>query len=144
MVSLPKNIIASLFKSNLAVKLLCLALAISVWGFIAASRECRRELVLPVEFSNIPPGYIPNTHNQTEVSFTLSGPAVRMRAAGKNNSKIVLDLRGAATPGKTLFTSLEKYLYLHESVQVIRTSPASLEIALSAKPNYPSQGDQNK
>jgi hypothetical protein len=144
MVLRPNDTAASLFKSNLAVKLLSLALAISVWGFTALSRESRQELILPVEVLNSPSGYVPNRQYQGEIAFTLSGPAVWLRSAKQNNRKISLNLNGAAAPGKTLFSNLEKNLNLHQSVRVIRTSPASLEIELIGKPENKNQGEQHK
>lgn len=144
MISKSYGWIISTFKTNLALKLLSLALALSVWGFTAVSRESRQELALPVELVNIPSGCVPNMQQQGVVTFTLSGPAVWLRSAGKNNNRITLNLNTAAVPGKTVFSNLDKQLKLHESVRVTRTTPASLEIELLGKSNNPTEGDQHK
>jgi hypothetical protein len=143
MIKIAPDFFTSLFKHNLTIKLLSLALAISVWGFTVISRESTHELILPVEFQNIPSGYSPRNQNQSQVHFTITGPAMLVKSAQGNNSSLILDLKNI-TAGKTQFNNLEKYLKLHQSVRVTRVSPATMVIELLDTQINPTQGERHK
>ncbi|HEX9078247.1 MAG TPA: hypothetical protein VF795_01585 [Desulfuromonadaceae bacterium] len=129
---------------NLSLKLLSLAVALCIWSFTAVSRESRYELTLPVELRNIPPGYAVRGQAPGEIRFTLAGPSLLIDGARRSNATVILNLRGAAVPGKTIFSRLESYLKLPEGVKVTRISPASLEIDLAREQIQSSspQGEQ--
>ncbi len=129
---------------NLSLKLLSLGVALCIWSFTAVSRESRYELTLPVELRNIPPGYMVSGQATGDIRFTLSGPSLLIDGARRSNATVILNLRGAAVPGKTLFSHLESYLKLPDGIRVIRISPASLEIDLIREqiPSPQQQGEQ--
>jgi len=137
------DIFSLIFKKNLTVKLLSLALAISVWGFAVISRESMHDLVLPVEITNIPSGYSAGDFSQKEVRFTINGPVLLLRSSQNNNSALKLDLKNTIAV-KTEFKNLEKYLNLHQSVRVTRVSPAVIEIELFETQTNPTQGERHK
>jgi hypothetical protein len=118
---------------SITIKLLCLLLAITVWGFTLASRERSLELELVVEVTNTPPGYVAGMNQQNTLSVTLSGPAAMLKRVAENNSKISLDMRGAAAPGKSVFSNLDKYLKLQQGIKVTRITPAAFEIELQKR-----------
>lgn len=130
---------------NLSLKLLSLAVAFCIWSFTAVSRESRYELALPVELRNIPAGYVISGHQPGEIHVTLSGPSLLIDGVRRSNATVILTLRGAAAPGKTLFSHLESYLKLPDGIKVIRISPATLEINLIREqiPSSP-QGEQQQ
>lgn len=143
MINISPNTIKSLFRKNLTIKLLSLALAILVWGFSFISREYTHELVLPVELQNTPTGYSSRNLGQNEVRFTLTGPTLMVRSAQEHNNSLVLDLKNTSA-GKTDFKNLEKHLNLHHSVRVTRVTPATMEIELFDTQIKPNQGEQHK
>ncbi len=143
MIKISPHNFTSLFRHNLTIKLLSIALAISVWGFTVISRESMHDLVLPVELQNIPSGYSPRNQNQGQVHFTITGPALLVKSAQESNSSLVLDLKNT-TAGKTQFNNLEKYLKLPQSVRVTRVSPATMEIELFDTQINPTQGERHK
>ena len=143
MIKIAPDTFTSLFRHNLTIKLLSLALAIAVWGFTVVSRESMHDLLLPVELQNIPSGYSSRNLNQNQVHFTITGPTLLVKAAQENNSSLILDLKNT-TAGKTQFSNLEKYLNLHQSIRVTRVSPATIEIELFDTQINPTQGERHK
>jgi len=129
MIKITPDTFTSLFRRNFTIKLLSLALAILVWGFTVISRDSMHDLVLPVELQNIPTGYSPRNQTQNQVHFTITGPALFIKAAQDNNNSLTLDLKNT-TAGKIQFSNLEKYLNLHQSVRVTRVSPSTMELEL--------------
>ena len=127
--------------SNMTLKLLSLAVALSIWSFTAVSREIHYDLALPVEMRNIPPGYRVAGEMRREVNFTLYGPSLLIDGARRSNSKIILNMRGTIG-GKTLYSHLDSYLKLPEGVKVTRISPASMEIEIVREQRPLAQGDQ--
>jgi len=128
--SLAMNTFKQFFIRNLTLKLLCLATAIFVWSLSSISRITNIELAIPLKLCNIPAGFIPSTPPPAAIDYTLSGPSVLIDGARRSNAAVILSLKGAARPGKTLFMNLESNLRLPEGIKVIRISPATLEIDL--------------
>jgi hypothetical protein len=128
------------FTSNITVKLLSLAVALSIWSFTAVSREINYDLVLPVELRNIPSGYKISGNQPREIHFTLHGSSLMIDGARRSNSTIILNLRGASA-GRSHYAHLASYLKLPEGIKVTRISPATMEIELIREPVSSPQGD---
>ena len=135
------NTVSRFCMSNLTLKLLSLAVALSIWSFTAVSREVHYDLVIPVEMRNIPPGYRVAGDLRREVRFTLYGPSLLIDGARRSNPSIILNLRGTV-PGKTIYSHLDSYLKLPEKIRVTRTSPATIEIELTRGQMLSPQGEQ--
>lgn len=124
------DVMRNFFTGNLMLKALSLLLALFIWSFTVITREARYELSLPVELRHTPPGYSLAAPAPREVHFTISGPYNMIEGARRSNPSVILSLRGAVAPGKTIFSHIESNLKLPDQVKVTRTSPASLEINL--------------
>ncbi len=126
---------------NLTLKLLCLALAFSVWSLATAWKKSEAVLTLEPRLVNMPRGYSLGSPLPQKVSITLYGPPALIRAARRANRALVLDLAGAAAPGTTAYSHLETRLRLPEEIRVTRVSPALLELRLEAE--HSPQGDRH-
>lgn len=127
---------------NLTLRLLCLALAFSVWALAAAEKKSESSMTLGLRLSNIPRGYTLVSPVPPELRVTLYGPRAMIRAAKRANQAVVLDLAGAAAPGTTAFDHLETRLRLPEEVRVTSVSPGRLELRLERQ--HSPQGDRNQ
>ena len=125
---------------NLTLKLLCLAVAFSIWCLNSVSRKTEAELILPVKLHNIPSGYIPSAKPPAVIEFTISGPSVLVAGARRFNTVLNLSLDRAVRPGKTIFAHLDTKLRLPDDIKVVRISPASLEVTLI--PDHLAQGER--
>jgi hypothetical protein len=130
-----------LFTRNPTLKLLCLAMAVSVWCLSATSRRVQVDLSLPLKVVDIPMGYALSSTPPTAITYTLSGPSILVDGALRSNTQLKLSMAGAATQGKTAFMHLESYLKLPEGITIIRISPAALELNLV--PDYTPAGGQH-
>jgi hypothetical protein len=121
------------FTHNLALKLLCLALAVSVWLLSSTGRKMQVELQLPLKVVDIPAGFVLNSPPPALITYTLSGPSILVNGALRSNQQLKLSMAGAAASGSTLFKNLDSHLKLPEGVTVTRISPAVLELHLEAR-----------
>jgi len=135
------NIISRFFTSNMTLKLLSVAVALSIWSFTAMSRKVHYDLTLPVEIRNIPPGFKVTGDQRRMIHFSLHGSSLLIDGARRSNTTIILNLRNAVD-GKNLYSNLDSYLKLPEGISVTRISPATMEMILVREQNFPQQGDQ--
>ncbi|ABK99862.1 CdaR family protein [Pelobacter propionicus] len=138
---IPSDTVSRFRPRNLTLKLLCLALAFSVWSLAATWKKSEAVLSLEPRLVNIPRGYSLGSPLPRKVSITLYGPPALIRAAKHANPALVLDLAGAAAPGTTAFIHLETRLRLPEEIRVTRVSPGRLELRL--EPEHSPQGDRH-
>jgi hypothetical protein len=122
--------VKQLFTRNLTLKLLCLAVAVSVWCLSSTSRRTQVELSLPLKVGDIPPGYTLSSTPPAVITYTLTGPSFLIAGMLRSNTEVKLSMAGAVKPGTTVFMHLESHLKLPEGVTVIRISPAALELNL--------------
>lgn len=133
--------VKQLVTRNLTLKLLCLAVAVSVWCLASTSRRARFDLSLPLTVADIPTGYVVTPSVPATVTFTVAGPSILINGTRRANTEVRLSLAGAVKPGRTVFMHLETHLKLPEGVTVIRISPAALELNL--EPGYSPTGGQH-
>jgi hypothetical protein len=142
METIPGGTVSRFLLKNLTLRLLCLALALSVWCLAAVWKKGESTLSLALRLTNIPPGYAVVGHVPSEVRVTLYGPLASIRTAKRANRTMVLDLAGAAAPGTTSFDHLENRLRLPEEIRATRVSPGRLELRL--EPELTPQGDRHQ
>lgn len=121
------------FTRNPVLKLLCLALALSVWLLSSSGRRIQVDVPLPVTLVDVPAGYAPHPAPPARISCTLSGPSILLDGALRSHPELKLSMAGAVAPGSTVFMHLESHLKLPEGISVVRISPATLEIHLTAR-----------
>ena len=124
--------IKELCTRNLALKLLCLAVAASVWCLSSTSRRAQVEFSLPLRVTEIPAGYGLSLAPPSTISFTLSGPPIQINKVQHTTREVIVNMAGTVKPGKTVFMHLESHLKLPEGIEVIRVSPAELELNLES------------
>ena len=120
------------FTRNALLKLLCLAMAISIWCLSSINRKAQIEFSIPLKVIGIPAGYVLSTPPPAVISYTLSGSPILINGILRSNTEVKLSMAGAVVPGKTIFLRLESYLKLPEGTAVTRISPAVLELNLES------------
>lgn len=125
--------IKQLISGEPMIMLLCLLLALCIWGVSQTRKDVRVDLMLPVEVSNIPDGFTIRQHPAGQVFFTLSGPAGQLYEARNANHSLVLALPEKALTTKTVFNHLDANLNLPTGVKALRIAPDAVLIELIKK-----------
>ena len=121
---------ARLTSGDTLLKLLCLAVALCIWGVSHIRGLATREVVLPMQFSQLPSGFRAVATPAADLHIVLSGPLPQMQSFIRDTPRVVLSLKDAAAPGVTIFNHLDAHLGLPDKVRAIRISPASIRVEL--------------
>ncbi len=96
--------IADAIKNEWPLKILSVALAIALWGFVIArdNPSIEQQKTLLVEAVNIPAGLMTTSIQPNQVDVTLQGRRRAMAAADLDQVRVIADLNGRPTGEHTL------------------------------------------
>lgn len=119
-----------LFTYNLALKLLSLIIAFSVWFFVNfGERDAEETMRAPLELRNIPAHLIITSPRVDFIDLRISGPRALLGRVDRDRLAISLDL-GGVRPGAAVFRVDADMMNLPRGVKVVRITPAQLTMEL--------------
>jgi hypothetical protein len=124
------NRIRRLFTYNIALKILSLAIAFSIWFFVNfGERDTEETLKVPLELRNIPAHLMIASPTADFTDLRVSGPRALLGRIDRNRLAITLDL-GGVRPGPAVFRLDTDSLNLPRGVKVLRITPAQVTLEL--------------
>jgi YbbR domain-containing protein len=127
---LDANRIRRLFTYNIALKILSLAIAFSIWFFVNfGERDTEETLKVPLELRNIPAHLMIASPTVDFTDLRVSGPRALLGRIDRNRLAITLDL-GGVRPGPAVFRLDTDSLNLPRGVKVLRITPAQVTLEL--------------
>ena len=117
-----------LFK-NFGLKILSLALAITLWFFISARGVSEITLEVPIEYMNIPPGYEILKKDTDTVRVSLFGSEGVLRSIRPEDLRVYVDLK-EARPGKGTFTIKKSNVKVPPVLTISNIRPSKVNIIL--------------
>jgi YbbR domain-containing protein len=124
------NRIRRLFTYNIALKILSLAIAFSIWFFVNfGERDTEQTLKVPLELRNIPAHLMIASPTADFTDLRVSGPRALLGRIDRNRLVITLDL-GGVRPGPAVFRLDTDSLNLPRGVKVLRITPAQVTLEL--------------
>ncbi len=115
---------------NLALKLLSLAIAFSIWFFVNfGERDTEETLKVPLELRNIPAHLMIASPRVDFIDLRVSGPRALLGRIDRNRLAMMLDL-GGVRPGPAVFRLDTDALSLPRGVKVQRITPAQVTLEL--------------
>lgn len=122
--------IRHLFTRNIALKILSLAIAFSIWFFVNfGERDTEETLKVPLELRNIPAHLMIASPTVDFTDLRVSGPRALLGRIDRNRIAITLDL-GGVRPGPAVFRLDTDSLDLPRGVKVLRITPAQVTLEL--------------
>jgi YbbR domain-containing protein len=122
--------IRRLFTYNIALKILSLAIAFSIWFFVNfGERDTEETLKVPLELRNIPAHLMIASPTVDFTDLRVSGPRALLGRIDRNRLAITLDL-GGVRPGPAVFRLDTDSLNLPRGVKVLRITPAQVTLEL--------------
>jgi YbbR-like protein len=125
------NWLRNFFTQNLALKLLALILAVTIWTAVGGDVATEILVPVPVEFRNVPPG----VHYDAEparVELRVRGPRWMVRQSLVSDFSVPIDLSTMTQPGERLVPLLRQNVEAPASVEVIEITPAQLRLSVKA------------
>ncbi|MFN8625334.1 MAG: CdaR family protein [Candidatus Binatia bacterium] len=115
---------------NLALKLLSLAIAVSIWSFVNfGERDTEETLHAPLELRNIPAHLMITSPRIDFVDLRVSGPRALLGRIDRERLAISFELSGVR-PGPAVFRVDTDLLNLPRGVKVVRITPAQVTLEL--------------
>ncbi len=117
------------FTRNLLLKLMSLAIAISLWTYVAGERNVQIGLIVPLELRNVPSGYIVTNKVQRQVELRVSGPKNLLNFLNATETSAFIDL-SSAREGKNIYHLGENNFNLPKDIKIRGAYPESVEVIL--------------
>ena len=116
---------------NLGLKLISLALAVSLW--LAVSRDPIAEVALeiPIEFHNIPQNLDISSESIPQAQIRLRGPQRMVRALKASDVYADIDLTNLR-PGERTFDLTASEIHIPSGLQVVQVIPSQLHLSFDA------------
>jgi hypothetical protein len=118
---------ADSFLRNLGLKFVSLALATLLWLGVAGQQVVERNLRVPLEFHNVPPGLEVVGEPPDSVDVRVRGSSGNLARVQPGEVVAVMDLRGARA-GDRLFHLMPDEVRVPFGVDVVQVTPGSLAL----------------
>src|SRR5215471_8381282 len=112
---------------DLGLKLLALAIAISLWWMLGRDPTVESIITAPIEFRHAPANLLMTSSSPFEVEVMLAGPERMVRDMKPSDISAVLDLNGVK-PGEHTFDLGAKQVQVPRGVTVTRVVPSQIHI----------------
>jgi YbbR domain-containing protein len=116
---------------NWELKLLALALAVSLWLFVVTSEKAEVVVALPLELHSLPPGLEVVGERPDTVEVQMSGPRTSLARLGSGEVRARLNLAGVR-PGEVVLRVMPEHLELPRGVTAVRINPAAVRVTIDA------------
>ncbi len=115
--------------SNMGLKVLSVALAMSLWFFVTYRGQSEMAIDAPIEFKNIPKGIEMLKQNVRRVNLNISGHERILKALRPMDVRVVLDLSEAKKGEAVYFFDINNII-IPRTIKVLRMEPASIKVVL--------------
>jgi YbbR domain-containing protein len=119
------------FLRNWDLKLLALALAVSLWLFVVMAEKTEVVVALPLELHSLPPGLEVVGERPEKVEVQLTGLRTSLSRLDSEDVRARLSLAGVR-PGEVALRLLPEHLELPRGVTAVRINPAAVRVTVDA------------
>ncbi|MDI6800590.1 MAG: CdaR family protein [Thermodesulfovibrionales bacterium] len=115
--------------NNMGLKILSVAIAISLWFFVTYRGQSEMVIDAPIEFKNVPERLELLKQNIKVVSLNISGHERLLKGLNPMAVRVVIDLANAKK-GETLYYFDKNNVVIHSNIKVLRMDPMSVRVTL--------------
>ncbi len=123
-----KGIISNI-GSDIGVKILSVALAMSLWFFVTYRGQSEIVIDVPIEFKNIPKGLEILRQNVKRVSLNISGHERLLKGLRPMDAMVGVDLSNAKK-GEAVYYLDKGNIVIPRTIKVLRIEPTSVKVTL--------------
>ncbi|KAF0184196.1 MAG: hypothetical protein FD164_522 [Nitrospirae bacterium] len=116
-------------KKNIGLKILSVALAITLWFYVSNRGESETSVEAQVDFKNIPAGMEILRQNLRKVTVSVLGYEQEIYRLRPADVRVVVDL-GSAKKGENVQSIVRENIVLPRSLKVLRIEPATIKVFL--------------
>lgn len=115
--------------SDIGLKILSVALAMSLWFFVTYRGQSEMIIDAPIEFKNVPKGLEMLRQSAKRVSLNISGHERLLKALRAMDARVVIDLSNAKK-GEAVYYFDKDNVIIPRTIKVLRMEPTSVKVAL--------------
>jgi YbbR domain-containing protein len=115
--------------SNIGLKILSVALAMSLWFFVTYRGQSEMAIDVPLEFKNVPKGLEILRQNIKKVSLNISGHERLLKALRPIDVRVIIDM-SKAKKGEAVYYLAKENVIIPRTVKVQRIEPVSVKVTL--------------
>lgn len=123
-----KGIISNI-GSDIGVKILSVALAMSLWFFVTYRGQSEMVIDAPIEFKNMPKELELLRQNAKRVSLNISGHERLLKGLRTMDARVVIDLSNAKK-GEAVYYFDKDNVMIPRTIKVLRIEPTSVKVTL--------------
>lgn len=120
-----KNIIFN----DIGLKILAVALALSLWFFVTYRGQSEVVIDAHIEFKNVPKGMELLRQNISKVNINVSGHERLLKALGPMDRRVVVDMSNAKR-GEAVYYLDKDDVIIPRTIKVLRIEPTSVKVTL--------------
>lgn len=118
---------------NFGLKLLSLAAAALLWALIATEPGLETSVTVPIEFHNTPKDLEIISDQDLTVHLQVRGPSGKLRAMGRSDVAVVLDLVRVQQPGTHTFALDSSKAILPRGITLVKSMPSQLRLVFEKR-----------
>lgn len=115
--------------SDIGLKILSVALAMSLWFFVAYRGQSEMAIDVPLEFKDVPKGLEILRQNVKKVSLNISGHERLLKALRPMDVRVVIDM-SKAKKGEAVYYFDKGNVIIPRTIKVQRIEPVSVRVTL--------------
>ncbi|HSW63041.1 MAG TPA: CdaR family protein [Dissulfurispiraceae bacterium] len=116
-------------KKNIGLKILSVALAITLWFYVSNRGESETSVEAQIDFKNIPAGMEILRQSMRKATVNVQGYEQEIYRLRSTDVRVVVDL-GSAKKGETMQSLVRENVVLPRSLKVLRIEPATIKVSL--------------
>lgn len=117
------------WKDDGLLKILAFSLAVMMWFFVTYKGQSEMVIEVPIEFKNIPKGFVLIKQSVNKVNVQISGHERLLKALRPINARLIVD-SSSAKRGENEFHFNKNDVIIPRSLKVTRIEPTSIKYNL--------------
>jgi len=113
--------------NNIGKKILAILIAISLWLVANLQHDVEKNVVIDINYANLPPGLVVVNNPPEKLNLRVRGPRSQLSSINSQNMLFTVDLSNADT-GMSMFEITTDQIMPPRDVQVTGISPAEIKI----------------
>jgi YbbR domain-containing protein len=115
--------------SDIGLKILSVALAMSLWFFVTYRGQSEMAIDVPIEFKNMPKGLEILRQNIKTVSLNIRGHERLLKGLKPMDARVIVDLADAKKGEATYYFDKDN-IEIPRTIKVLRIEPVSVKVAI--------------
>lgn len=126
------KIFKNIFKENLTIKIISIALALFLWFFVTFKGQTETSLDIPLEFKNTPSDMEVFKQSAKKISVSISARERILKEISQNDIRVVVDISNVKL-GENSIPITKSSIKLPRGIEILRIDPSTVKLVVDKK-----------